>query len=342
MAPSMGGWIGPQNASVEAQRRSRWRSSWSGVIEAPAAGREGLVQRGGEHHARMERHAGEVHAAAVLAGDAHAVGVVDVQVQLLVAVEQVGERGDVGEVAVHAVDAVDHVPDLAVGLTQRLDALLELEVIPVAQQLHVAAVGPGQGGAQLHRVVDLLIQDDRVLLLGEHGHGAQVPQGGAAGEEGRAPEERAELLLEGGVRRRGEVGPRGRELAAIALGGADDPRADPVVHLEAQVRAGAEGDERPPTQDDLPAVERLIFDVAEHEPRLAAHGEDVEHGALQLGSFHWRTLLLFAILVTHFSSDQSVLIKQLFNADTGKGCGIWDKRPMLGVVEEFGQVEAAI
>ena len=87
-APSSGGWTGPEK--IIGPPAVRTLRSHLGVREDHRAARGGerLVQRAGRDHARVPAERVQRRAAAVLARPADAVRVVDVEVQLLVAVQQ--------------------------------------------------------------------------------------------------------------------------------------------------------------------------------------------------------------------------------------------------------------
>jgi hypothetical protein len=82
--------------------------------ERGAGGAERLDQRRRDDDARMAAEAIERGAPSVAAGPADAVGVVNVEVQSLVATEELAQLVEGRDVAVHAVDAVGEVPDVLI------------------------------------------------------------------------------------------------------------------------------------------------------------------------------------------------------------------------------------
>ena len=209
-----------------------------------ARGGEGLVQRGGDDHARVPAERFERRPAAVRARPADAVRVVDVEAQLRVAVEQFGEPGERREVGEHRVDAVGHVPDALVLGGEALDHRLQAIELVVADQLDGRALDAQLVGRHLHAGVDLMVEEDGVRRLDEHRQRREMPERRGRHDERVAAEHLVEQRLELDVLRRGEVRPRGRELRSVARDGVDHGVAHARVELEPEIAAGAEVDPR--------------------------------------------------------------------------------------------------
>ena len=93
-APSSGGWTGPEKIIGPPVVRTLRVTLGVREDDRAAGGGEGLVQRAGRDQARVPAQRVQRRAAAVLARPADAVRVVDVEVQLLVAVQQRGSSSN--------------------------------------------------------------------------------------------------------------------------------------------------------------------------------------------------------------------------------------------------------
>ena len=233
-----------------------------------AAHAEGLGERRGDDQPVVARHLGEHVAAPMLAAPAHGVGVVEVDVELLVAIEQRRERRSRDEVAEHAVEAIAEEPDAAVGLAQILDQRLEHVHAVVADHLDAGPEDADAVEGRLHGVVGLLVEDHGVVSLDQRRQGREVAERRGGGDQGRGPEDLLEEVLELGVARRGHVGPARGELGAVALDHLDRALLEPLVRLEPQVGARTEVEQGLAVDLEHAARGGLVLGVAVHEPAL--------------------------------------------------------------------------
>ena len=237
-----------------------------GEHERAAGGGEGLVQRRRDDQPRVHAERFQRRAAPVRAGPAHAVRVVDVEVEVRVAVEQPRELGERRQVGEHRVDAVGQVPDAVVRGGEPHDQLLEALDVVVADQLDGRPLDAQLVGRHVHAGVDLVVEDHRVAGADEHGQRRQVAEGRRRRDEHVAAEHLAQQRLELAVLGRREVRARAGELGAVAGHGIDHGLAHARVELETQVAARAEVQHRVPVDGDRAAVDRAVVRAEVDEP----------------------------------------------------------------------------
>ena len=237
-----------------------------GEHERPAGGGERLVQRRGDDQPRVHAERLERRAAPVRAGPANAVRVVDVEVQVLVAVEQPGELGERRQVGEHRVDAVGQVPDPVVAGGEPHDQLLEALDVVVADQLDRRPLDAQLVGRHVHARMDLVVEDHRVAGADQHGQRRQVTKRRRGRDEHVAAEHLAQQRLELGVLRRGQVRARAGELGAVAGHGGDHGVAHARVEFETQIAAGAEVQPRAAVEGDSAPVDRAVIRAEVDEP----------------------------------------------------------------------------
>jgi hypothetical protein len=176
-----------------------------------------------------------------------------------------------------------------------LQAALQRAQVAVRDELHVRAGGLGQLGGGLHRVVHLVVEQQRVAAGDERGHRRHVAHGGRGRDDRGPAEQLGQAVLGDAVQGRAGVGAGGGELRAEPVDRVADRGLQPGIGLEAQVGAGAEVHQLAAQDGDVPAVERVVLDVVVQQ--TAPHpvrDHFVDCGQQLLGCGHGSVLLCSA------------------------------------------------
>ena len=220
--------------------------------EASSRRGERLVERQRHDHARVPAEIVEGGAAAMRSRPARRVGIVDVEVQRGIRIEERAQLGERREVTAHRVQAVAHVEDAPSRRRQLGDALLEPVQVIVAHPLD------GDVAKQRRRRVEArvreLIDQHGIALADEHGQRRDVAKGRRRRDEHVPACHRRQLLLELAVERVLEVGARERKLRAVTPRRLAGAFLEIVAHLEPQVAAGPEVAHRTAVDLDRRAV----------------------------------------------------------------------------------------
>src|SRR6188768_2898430 len=216
----------------------------------------------------------ERRAATVLAGPAHRVRVIDVQVKLRVSLEQLAERFEWRKIAEHRVNAVAHVPDRL----PRSRVLLQL----ILQQIHAVVAKAFDYGAleQVGRHVQTgvreLIDQHDIVVFHQHRQGREVCQRSRGRDQGRSTRDHVERVLEFAVQGGLEVRARELELGSVLLQRGGGSGSERRMQLQRHVAAGAEVAEYRAANRALRPVTRL--GAITHESLLARLFDDAIDG----------------------------------------------------------------
>ena len=179
---------------------------WRG--DDTAAGSERLGQTGGHDHPGVPVDAIEHDTAPGRSGPAEPVGVVEVDVEIAVAIEQIDDVLHRGGVAEHRVDAIGQVPQPPLDVAMPLDGLDEGVHVVVRHRHDLGSARSDDLQGEVDRCMRLGVDDGHILGADEHGQGRQVAEGRGCGDSDRSAHHLSESLAELLVQRQRRV--RGR------------------------------------------------------------------------------------------------------------------------------------
>ena len=213
-----------------------------GAADETAQAREALRQRTDDERVVVVAQRVEHGAASLPAHDAGSVGVIDIEDGTSLQADAIQFRQR-RQLAAHAVNAVDGDDGTAIvaGLVQNLFQSLR---IAVREEDDARAVGLGDLGSLLNRVVRLLVHDQHILPADQSGDGAHVGQ-----RHGRINQRRfraqplSELLLGHRIGAYAGKGARGAVVRAPAANAATQRVLNARILIQTQETIGAEIDD---------------------------------------------------------------------------------------------------
>src|SRR5260221_6402811 len=188
---------GSKNRGLDRAGEDHWPSTATHLAKQICIGKDqysstcgkALCHREGHHDPITLKQVAQHVSTPVPPGPTHAMCIIEIEMQCLIAMEELIEFFNGCQIAEHAVYAIDKVPDTLIAGGEFAQTPIERFHVVVPDHFHRGSNGPYMLYSHLDTVVNLLIHNHGIVFPDERGNGGQVSQRRGRCDQTRAMEE---------------------------------------------------------------------------------------------------------------------------------------------------------